>query len=263
MSRFDGRAVLVTGGSSGIGRAAVHAFVAEGARVMATGRDGTRLDGTREGSEDPSRVHVLAADLAQPGEAGRAVSATVEAFGRIDVLVNNAGFADETPVLEMSDEAWRATMAVNLDAVFAASREAGRHMAAAGGGAIVNVSSIDGIVPEAPLAAYSASKAAVASLTKAFAVELGHLGIRTNAVAPGETVSAMTQDDVDDPWFRAGYLPRIPMRRFATAQEQAAVICFLASDAASYVNGVVLAVDGGQTAGSWYYPWDPPTVPDA
>jgi meso-butanediol dehydrogenase / (S,S)-butanediol dehydrogenase / diacetyl reductase len=263
MSRFDGRAVLVTGGSSGIGRAAVHAFVAEGARVMATGRDQTRLDGTREGSEDPSRVHVFAADLAQPGEAGRAVAATVEAFGRIDVLVNNAGFADETPVLEMSDEAWRATMAVNLDAVFAASREAGRHMAAAGGGAIVNVSSIDGIVPEAPLAAYSASKAAVASLTKAFAVELGHLGIRTNAVAPGETVSAMTQDDVDDPRFRAGYLPRIPMRRFATAREQAAVICFLASDAASYVNGVVLAVDGGQTAGSWYYPWDPPTVPDA
>jgi meso-butanediol dehydrogenase/(S,S)-butanediol dehydrogenase/diacetyl reductase len=263
VARFDGRAVIVTGGSSGIGRAAVHAFAAEGARVMATGRDEGRLAETRAASADPSVVHTFATDLSLPGEAARVVAAAADVFGRIDVLVNNAGFADETPILEMSDDAWRATMAVNLDAVFAASREAGRHMAAAGGGCIVNVSSIDGVVPEAPLAAYSVSKAGVASLTKAFAIELGHLGVRTNAVAPGETVSAMTQGDVDDPRFRAGYLPRIPMRRFATAEEQAAVICFLASDAASFVNGAVLVVDGGQTAGSWYYPWDPPHVTDA
>jgi NAD(P)-dependent dehydrogenase (short-subunit alcohol dehydrogenase family) len=258
MTRFEGRAVLVTGGSSGIGRATVHAFAAEGAGVMAVGRDEARLNETRDGSADPSRVLVATADLAQPGEAARAVAATARAFGRIDVLVNNAGFADEVPVLEMSDDAWRATMAVNLDAVFSASREAGRRMVAEGGGAIVNVSSIDGLVPEAPMAAYGVSKAAVISLTKAFALELGPFGVRTNAVAPGETISAMTQADVDDARFREGYLPKIPLRRFATAAEQAAVICFLASDAASYVNGAVLVVDGGQTAGTWYYPWDPP-----
>ena len=261
MTRFDGRAVLVTGGSSGIGRATAHAFVAEGAHVMVTGRDERRLIETIEASRDPGRVVSHVADLAEPGAAARAVTEAVSAFGRLHVLVNNAGFADEAPILETSDEAWRATMAVNLDAVFSAAREAGRHMVQQGGGTIVNVSSIDAIAPEAPMAAYSVSKAAVSALTRAFALELGHLGVRSNAVAPGETLSAMTRDDADDPRFVAGYLPRIPMRRFAQASEQAAAICFLASDEASFVNGAILVVDGGQLSGSWYYPWDGPPAP--
>jgi 3-oxoacyl-[acyl-carrier protein] reductase len=196
------------------------------------------------------------ADLSEPGEAARVVGHAVEVLGGLDVLVNNAGISDETPLLELTDEGWRATLAVNLDAVFSASREAGRHMAEAGRGAIVNVSSIDGLVVEAPLAVYSVSKAAVIALTRSFALELGPRGVRTNAVAPGETASAMTQADIDDPRFRREYLPRIPLGRFAEASEQAATICFLASDEASFVNGAVLVVDGGQTAGGWYYPWD-------
>jgi meso-butanediol dehydrogenase/(S,S)-butanediol dehydrogenase/diacetyl reductase len=252
--RFEGRAVLVTGGSSGIGRATAHAFVSEGAHVMVTGRDEGRLEETREAASDPGRVVAVAADLATPGEAARVVAAAVSTFGRLHVLVNNAGFADETPILETTDEVWRATMAVNLDAVFSAAREAGRHMAAHGDGAIVNVSSIDAIAPEAPMAAYSVSKAAVSALTRALALELGPRGVRTNAVAPGETDSAMTRVDLADERLVAGYLPRIPLRRFGLAEEQAAAIRFLASDEASFVNGAILVVDGGQTSGSWYYP---------
>ena len=250
--------MLVTGGSSGIGRAAAHAFVAEGARVLIAGRDERRLLETRGSAADPERVVVHLGDLAESGEAARAVDTAASRLGRLDVLVNNAGFADETPILDTTDETWRATMAVNLDAVFSAARDAGRYMAERGGGAIVNVSSIDAIAPEAPMAAYSVSKAAVSALTRAFAVELGPLGVRSNAVAPGETHSAMTEADLDDERFVAGYLPRIPLGRFALAAEQAAAICFLASDEASFVNGAVLVVDGGQTAGSWYYPWDGP-----
>jgi meso-butanediol dehydrogenase/(S,S)-butanediol dehydrogenase/diacetyl reductase len=261
MGRFDGRSVLVTGGSSGIGRATAHAFVAEGAHVLVTGRDEARLSETAAGAADPGRVATVRADLSEPGEAVRVVRHAVDLFGRLHVLVNNAGIAEEAPLLETTDEAWRATMAVNLDAVFAAAREAARHMAAQGGGAIVNVSSIDAIVPEGPMAAYAVSKAGVSALTRAMALELGHLGVRTNAVAPGETLSGMTQVDLEDPRFTVPYLPRIPMRRYAEASEQAAAICFLASDEASFVNGSILVVDGGQLAGSWYYPWGAPTVP--
>jgi meso-butanediol dehydrogenase / (S,S)-butanediol dehydrogenase / diacetyl reductase len=253
-AQLEGRAVLVTGGSSGIGRATAHAFVSEGAHVMVTGRDERRLDETRGAASDPGRVVTVVADLAEPGAAARVVSDAVSTFGRLHVLVNNAGFADETPILETTDEVWRATMAVNLDAVFSAAREAGRHMAERGGGSIVNVSSIDAIAPEAPMAAYSVSKAAVSALTRALALELGPMGVRTNAVAPGETRSAMTEDDLANDRFVAGYLPRIPLGRFALAEEQAAAIRFLASDEASFVNGAILVVDGGQTSGSWYYP---------
>ena len=259
-ARFEGRTVLVTGGSSGIGRATAHGFVAEGAHVMVTGRDEDRLAETRRTSEAPDRVAIHVADLAEPGAAAGAVAAALRVLGGLDVLINNAGIALEAPVLETTDDAWRATMAVNLDAVFAAAREAGRHMAGRGGGAIVNVSSIDGIVPEAPMVAYGVSKAAVSALTRALALELGPHGVRTNAVAPGETVSPMTEPDLRDERFVAGYLPRIPLGRFGRAEEQSAAIRFLASDEASFVNGAILVVDGGQIAGEWYYPvpWPAP-----
>jgi meso-butanediol dehydrogenase/(S,S)-butanediol dehydrogenase/diacetyl reductase len=166
---FEGRSVLVTGGSSGIGRATAHRFADDGAAVMVTGRDERRLKDTRDTASAPERVIPLVVDLAERGEAARAVAEAVATFGRLDVLVNNAGFADETPILQTSDEVWRATMTVNLDAVFSAARDAGRHMAERGGGAIVNVSSIDAVVPEGPMAAYAVSKAAVSTLTRAFA----------------------------------------------------------------------------------------------
>jgi meso-butanediol dehydrogenase/(S,S)-butanediol dehydrogenase/diacetyl reductase len=240
----------------------VHRLVAEGARVVAVGRDEDRLGEVRRTSADPDRVETLVADLAEAGT-GRVVAAeAVARLGRLDVLVNNAGIAVDGGALDTSDDAWRLTLAVNLDAAFEASQVAAGHMAESGGGSIVNVASIDGLQAESGLLAYNVSKAALLMLTKTFALELGHRGVRVNAVAPGMTVSAMTRDDIEDAAFSRHYLTMIPMQRWARADEQAAAIAFLASDDASYVNGATLVVDGGQTTGSWYYPQDVPSLPE-
>jgi meso-butanediol dehydrogenase/(S,S)-butanediol dehydrogenase/diacetyl reductase len=260
MGRFDGRAVLVTGGSSGIGAATVRAFVADGASVVAAGRSGERLAEVRASASEPVRVRPLVVDLAETGAGRRAVAETLEILGGLDVVVNNAGVAIDAPVLETSDEVWRSTLGVNLDAAFEVAQAASRHMVEHGGGAIVNVASIDAIVPEAPLLAYNVSKAGLVALTRTFALELGHLGMRVNAVAPGETLTPMTEEDLADPAFRREYLAGIPAQRPATPEEVAGPILFLASDEASYVNGATLVVDGGAIAGSWYYPAQRPLL---
>jgi meso-butanediol dehydrogenase / (S,S)-butanediol dehydrogenase / diacetyl reductase len=254
--RFDGDGVLVTGGSSGIGAACVRAFADEGARVVAAGRDEDRLASVRAAA--PDRITTLVADLSVPSRAGPMVDEVIERLGGLSVLVNNAGVALDGSVLQTTEEIWRTTMAVNLEAAFVAAQRAARHMVGTGGGAIVNVASIDGLVPEAPLLAYNVSKAGLLSLTRTFALELGHLGVRTNAVAPGETLTPMTADDAADPRFRDAYLPQIPAQRFGEPEEVVAAILFLASGDASYVNGATLVVDGGALAGSWYYPWQRP-----
>jgi NAD(P)-dependent dehydrogenase (short-subunit alcohol dehydrogenase family) len=263
MGRFDDAVVLVTGASSGIGAATLRAFVAEGARVAAAGRSTERLAAAMASTVDPDRVAVLTADLGEPG-AGRALVAdALASLGHLDAVVNNAGIAVDAPVLDTSDEVWRSTLAVNLDAAFEVSQAAARHMVERGGGAIVNVASTDALVPEAPLLAYNVSKAGLISLTRTFALELGHLGVRVNAVAPGQTLTPMTEEELADPAFRRAYLADIPALRAATPEEIAAPILFLVSRDASYVNGATLVVDGGQLAGSWYYPSDRPQPEDA
>jgi NAD(P)-dependent dehydrogenase (short-subunit alcohol dehydrogenase family) len=261
MGRFEGRGVLVTGGSSGIGRAAVHAFVAEGAVVAAAGRSRERLQEVRRSARDPDRVHPLVADLADRNGARRMVAEAIGVLGGIDVVVNNAGIAYEEPVLEIPDRTWDETIAVNLTAPFVVSQEAARHMIDRGGGVIVNVASTDAFAAESPQAHYNASKGALVQLTRSFAVELGHLGVRCVAVAPGMTVTPMLEDAPNEPDFRDGYLRRIPLRRFADPEEQARAILFLASDEASFVQGATLLVDGGQLAGFWYDPRSEPPVP--
>ena len=256
MGRFEGRQALVTGASSGIGRACALALVAEGATVSVAGRDEQRLRQTRDASAAPERVRLDPADLSDPAQARRIAEDAIAATGTIDVLVNAAGIALDARVLDVDDARWRSTFALNLDAALWISQGVARHMVQRGAGSIVNVASIDGLVPEAPLAAYDASKAALISLTRSFAHELGHRGVRCNAVAPGMTMTPMIEADVASDAFVEGYIPRIPQRRFARADEVAAAILFLASDDASYVNGSTLVVDGGQLAGSWYYPWD-------
>jgi NAD(P)-dependent dehydrogenase (short-subunit alcohol dehydrogenase family) len=262
MERFEGRRVLVTGGSSGIGAALVRAFAAAGARVRSSGRDAARLEQVREATGAPERVDVAVADLTDPNAARRVVHDAIEAMDGLDVLVNNAGVAFSAPVLELPWQQWRQTMSVNLDAPFLASQVAGRHMAANGGGSIVNVASTDSFSAEAPQADYNTSKAGLVMLTRSFALELGHLGVRVNAVAPGETLTAMVAEEVQREDFRDHYLRKIPMRRFGEPDEIAAVVLFLASDAASYVTGETILVDGGSSTGSWYDPVDePPAVP--
>lgn len=260
MGRFGRKNVIVTGGSSGIGRATALAFAAEGARVLAVGRSAERLaDVAREGGD---AIETVVTDVSVPAQARRLVGEAIERMGRVHVLVNNAGVAYSEPVLEISEETWRATMATNVDGVFFASQEAARHMVAAGGGAIVNVASTNAFVAESPQAHYNPSKAAVVMLTKSFAHELGHLGVRVNCVAPGQTITAMTGEEEATRAFREMYYTRIPLRRAARPEEQAAVILFLASDEASFVNGETIVVDGGQLTGTWYDERDAPPVPE-
>jgi NAD(P)-dependent dehydrogenase (short-subunit alcohol dehydrogenase family) len=261
MTRFDGTKVLVTGGSSGIGRATVHAFVDEGASVVAVGRSQEKLDAVQRDASDPARVHGRVVDLMTSAAARDMVGTAVSDLGGLDVLVNAAGIAHLESLFEITDETWDETVATNLTAPFWASQEAARHMMEHGGGSIVNVASTDAFVAESPLAHYNASKAGVVLLTQSFAHELGHLGIRTNCVAPGLTDTPMLEDDLDSDEFRVGYLRRIPLRRVAEAEEQARVILFLASQDASYVNGETIVVDGGQLKGSWYFPDMAPPVP--
>lgn len=257
--RFDGKTVMVTGGSSGIGRATVLGFAAEGATVVACSRSAEKLAQVRRDAL-PSSVETAVVDVREVDQIQRLVDDTAARLGRLDVLVNCAGVAYMEPILEITQQTWNDTLATNLTGAFFASQAAARHMVKAGGGCIINIASIDALVAESPFAHYNTSKAALAHLTRSMAFELGHLGVRCNAICPGHTETPMTTPDWN-PDFLQAYLRRIPARRVAQPEEQAAVVLFLASEDASYVNGETIVVDGGQLKGFWYLPELEPPVP--
>jgi len=248
VKRFEGCNVAVTGGSSGIGRAIVHEFCDEGAFVLALGRDRGRL-----AALEGDRIATLAVDLRDTGALLSGLDRHLADHGRIDVLVNCAGVVFGETIAEITPITWDETIATNLSAVFFASQWAARQMVAGGGGAIVNIASIDALTAESPSAHYCTSKAAVVMLTQCFAYEFGHLGVRANAVAPGFTATPMTMGSGDDASrrFFDDYMQRIPLRRPSLPREQARVVLFLASDDASYINGETIVVDGGQLKGFW------------
>jgi NAD(P)-dependent dehydrogenase (short-subunit alcohol dehydrogenase family) len=255
MGRFDHTVAIVTGASTGIGRATAVRLAREGATVVAAARSAAPLRDLE--AEADGRIAPCVLDVRDTGALRSAIGEVAAGHGRLDVLVNCAGISRLDPVLELDERHWREILDTNLTAAFAASQEAARHMATGGGGAIVNVASIDAFAADSPAVHYCASKAGMVAMTRCFAHELGHLGIRTNAVAPGLTATPMT---MDDSWERITgvYRDRIPLRRPATAEEQAAVICFLASADASYVNGETVVADGGLLTGMWYDPADAP-----
>ncbi len=265
MGRFAGKNVIVTGASSGIGWAIAHAFVDEGAGVFAVARRGALLEKMRAASSAPQRVRTAVADMGVPEQARDLVSAAVAALGRVHVLVNNAAIMPYGPVLEMEERTWRDTMAVNLDGPFYASQAAARHMVEEGGGVIINIASANAFRVESPATNYNTSKAALVMMTRCFAHELGHLGLRACCVAPGQTVTPEAAAELTPVEYRqefVEYCSRVPMRRPAQAREQAAVVLFLASDDASYVNGETILVDGGELTGEWYDPTLNPPVPE-
>ena len=264
MTRFDGRNVVVTGGARGIGRAIVEAFLAEGASVCALDVLVDELEAMRSEQSASDRVTVIAVDLADLAAARDAAASAIDRAGRIHVLVNCAGVMPSGPFLDISPEVFDRTIAVNTRAPFATMQVIGRHMAEHGGGAIVNVASANAFKNESPEAVYNASKAALVSLTKAVAHELGHVGVRANCVAPGQTVTkekgARTQTDPEQARIQREYVRRIPLRRSGRPEEQAAAVLFLASDEASFVSGETLIVDGGELGGGeWYdHAMEPP-----
>ncbi len=254
MRTDDASVALITGATSGIGRATAEVLAETGHRLVLTGRNASRGEGLRAGlAAGGAEVIFLAGDLRQPELAGRLVEAAVERFGRLDALVNSAGVWFPRSTLETSDEVWAETLDVNLTALFRLSRAAITVMRGQGHGNIVNVSSDYGLVGAEGAAAYCASKGAVVLLTKAMALDHAADGIRVNAVCPTDTDTPMMEADAR--WrgqtpaeARAIAAQELPLGRMASAEEVARVIAFLVSEAASYLTGVALPVDGGTTA---------------
>ena len=235
---------VVTGGARGIGLAIARWFLAEGHRVALLDIDGETLAATERDLNDAQRVLAIRCDVALPDQVRPAIEQVTARFGRIDVLVNNAGVATFKPLLQTGFDEWREVMATNLDGAFLCTQAFAPLMLRGGGGSVVNIASISGLRASTLRVAYGTSKAALMHLTRQQAVELGALGIRVNAIAPGPVDTAMAKA-VHTPAIRAGYHDVIPLNRYGTPEEIAAAVGFLCSPAASYINGQVLSVDGG------------------
>ena len=246
--RFGGRSVLVTGGGSGIGLAAARAFASEGARLTIADLDG----GTAEAAAEAIRATggeavAIATDVADPDACAAMVALAVARWGRLDVAFNNAGMPSRI-VPEFEDftlEEWRRLIDVNLGGVFHSMKAEVPALKAAGGGAIVNTASVASIVAAPGMAGYVASKHGVAGLTRGAALDLIRHGIRVNAVCPGMVDTPMLGPLGASPEFAAAMAGQIPAGRIGRAEEIAAAVLFLASDAASYLVGSLLTADGG------------------
>src|SRR2546421_3733558 len=242
---FRDQVVLVTGGSRGIGRAAAELFAAAGARVAITykSRKPEADHFVEEVSKAGGKALAIQADFAQAAAPTLAVEAVVKEFGRLDVLVNNAGLTRDTLVMRMSEADWDVVLETNLKAAFLASKAALRPMLKQKYGRIVNVSSLAGVTGNAGQANYSASKAGLIGLTKALAKEVGSRNITVNAVAPGFIDTELTSGLPAELLERARQAAAIP--RIGTPADVAPAIVFLASPEASYITGQVLGIDGG------------------
>ncbi len=241
---FDGVSVLVTGGTRGIGRAVVAAFVRDGARVTFTGTNDAAAAEAIALTGVPDAVRYAKADVSVAAEVKAAVEAALaHGGGRLDVVVNNAGITKDNLLMRMSDEEWDRVIDVNLKGVFLTTRAAARPLMKSKRGRIVNITSVVGLMGNAGQANYAASKGGVVAFTKSVARELAGRGVTANAVAPGYIATDMTANL--PPGAAEALMARIPLGRLGTVDDVVGVVRFLASEAASYVTGQVLCVDGG------------------
>jgi len=245
---LEGQVALITGGSRGIGAAAVRMFAAAGARVVFNYRRANAEAARVVEACGADRAYAVQADLSGTSGAGALVQAAVGRFGRLDALVVNHGIwpADDVPIDLMTDAQWRNTLAINLDSSFALVKHTVAHMKRQGsGGSIVMVSSTAGQRGEAGHCDYAATKGAVISMTKGLSTELAAFGIRVNCVAPGWVATDMTADTLADPESRKKVFGTIPLGRVATPDEIAAPILFLCTPHAGFVIGEIFNVNGG------------------
>ncbi len=251
---FAGKAVLITGATSGIGAGTAKEFAAHGAGVVVSGRDAERggvvVAGIREAG---GRAELIVGDVRNPDFCERLVGETVERLGRLDVLFNNAGILHDGTIDEMSDEDWRALIDTNVSGSFYMARAALKVMKRQGDGVIINMGSDAGLVGVPNAAAYCASKGAIVQLTKSMALDHAHQGIRVNAVCPGETDTPM----MDFAWRAEASTPaeirekakeNVPTGRVAEPVDVARAVMYLASEAGRHMTGSMLSIDGGTSA---------------
>ena len=247
--RLEGKVALITGAARGQGAAEARMFAQEGAKVIladVTDQEGIAVAAEiAEAGGDAIYVHL---DVTNEDEWDSAVQSAVASFGKLDILVNNAGIWRRGHVMETSSEQWDDIIDVNAKGVFLGTKAAIPEMRKAGGGSIVNISSIMGVVGASHAPAYSAAKGAIRLFTKAAAIQYAGEKIRVNSVHPGFVVTPLTQAFFSDPEESASRLATVPAGRFGTADEIASGILFLASDESSYMTGSELVIDGGMTA---------------
>jgi NAD(P)-dependent dehydrogenase (short-subunit alcohol dehydrogenase family) len=252
--RFANKNVIITGGGRGIGQATALRFASEGADVMLIGRTQTLLDETLARiTGEGGQAWVYTADVRDSQQVKAATEAAMTRWGRIDVLINNAGVDDETPFLDMTEENWDRVLDTNLKGPFLMSQAVAREMVKTGGGVILHNASIDGSGGDGTFASYNSSKAGLLGLNRTMALELAQYNIRSNCVSPGFTHTLMTEKAVGPKMmdYLLNSFDRVPMRRLVKTQEVAAAFAYLASDDASGITGINLTVDCGLTA-NWY-----------
>ena len=243
---LSGRVAVVIGGTSGIGRALAHGLAEAGADVVPSSRREEQVETTAAEIEALGRKTVRCiSDVADRDSLKTLLDQTVAELGKVDILVNSAGITKRTPTLDVSDEEWGSIIETNLTGTLRGCQVFGRHMIENGYGRIINIASLSTFVSLYEVAAYAASKAAVASLTKSLAIEWAKKGVNVNAIAPGVFRTALNTKLLDETPRGQEFLTRTPMGRFGDVTELAGAAVFLASEAASFVTGEVLVVDGG------------------
>ena len=243
---LNGKVAVVIGGTSGIGLAIARGMAEAGADVVATSRRMDLVEAAAAEIEQRGRRSIrVSSDVSDRASLQNVLDESIRAFSKVDILVNSAGRTKRAPTLDFSEEDWDDIIDTNLTGTLRAAQIFGRHMLERESGSIINIASLSTFVALYEVAAYSASKAAVASLTKSLAIEWGPRGVRVNAIAPGVFRTSLNQKLLDETDRGREFLLRTPMKRFGNVDELAGAAIFLASDAASFVNGEVITVDGG------------------
>lgn len=242
---LEGKVAVVTGASRGLGRAAAVALAEQGAQVLAVARSTGELQMLEEAY--PDRVVASTCDMQDRPAVAALPQIAIDRFGRLDIVVNNAGIAPAGAFLDQVDEEWDRVLAVNVTAPAVLARAAGKHMIARGSGKIINIASTSGILGKAWLVSYSSSKGALIQFTKALSAEWAGKGVQVNAIAPGAFETEAQKAVLESPETLRRRLHKIPVRRMGEVDEMGPLICYLASESSNFVTGSVFVIDGGES----------------